>query len=313
MILFFYSTGHLLVDFACALIVLQYANVPALFLLYNFCAFALQMPIGILADEKNASRSFALAGIAFVLLALLPSSVLIRVLLCGCGNALYHVGGGRYALLAHSDFSKLGIFVAPGAIGIFLGRLLSGNHIAVCFAIPLLLICGLGLCIDKNTLVTLYTPVKLHFSDGILFLVVVIRSAVTMCAKSPWKIGIGMTLAALATAIGKVLGGMAADHLGWKKIGVRSLLLCAVLFLFPTNPFAGLLSLLLFQMSMPITLRKAADAVPGNAGFSFGMLTFALFLGYLPAYFGMSFSTASCIGLSTMSALALWFYGRVAQ
>ena len=40
-------------------------------------------------------------------------------------------------------------------------------------------------------------------------------------------------------------------------------------------------------MSMPITLRGAADALPGMPGFSFGLLTFALFLGFLPTWLGI--------------------------
>lgn len=310
MTLFFYALGHFLVDFLCALTVLQYADAPILFLLYNFCAFALQMPLGILADEQNASCSFALAGIAFVLLALLPFPVLIRMLLCGFGNALYHVGGGRYSLLAHSGFSSLGIFVAPGAIGIFLGSLLTGSRIVIGFVAMSLLLCGFSLCRNRTALVVPHADTKPNFSVGMLFFVVVIRSAVAMCIRTPWKIGVWAIFAAFATAAGKVLGGVAADRLGWEKSGVLSLISAAVLFLFPAHPLAGLLSLLLFQMSMPITLRKAADILPGYTGFSFGMLTFALFLGYLPAYFGISFSVLGCAGLSALSALALLLYGE---
>ena len=42
----------------------------------------------------------------------------------------------------------------------------------------------------------------------------------------------------------------------------------------------------LFNMTMPVTLWAAAKLLPGGRGFAFGMLTFALFLGFLPAYLG---------------------------
>ena len=38
-------------------------------------------------------------------------------------------------------------------------------------------------------------------------------------------------------------------------------------------------------MTMPITLQLLVDRFPHLAGFSFGLLTFALFLGFLPTWF----------------------------
>ena len=42
----------------------------------------------------------------------------------------------------------------------------------------------------------------------------------------------------------------------------------------------------LFNMTMPVTLHRAAMLLPGHRGFAFGLLTFGLFLGFLPAAFG---------------------------
>ena len=61
----------------------------------------------------------------------------------------------------------------------------------------------------------------------------------------------------------------------------------------------GALALFCFNMSMPITLFALAQAMPGCKGFSFGLLTFALFLGFLPACFG-----ASAIGGFAMAAVS---------
>ena len=41
-----------------------------------------------------------------------------------------------------------------------------------------------------------------------------------------------------------------------------------------------------FNMTMPITLYWMVCIFPKMPGFAFGFLTFALFLGFLPGYFG---------------------------
>ena len=45
-------------------------------------------------------------------------------------------------------------------------------------------------------------------------------------------------------------------------------------------------AVLLFNMTMPITLWGAARLMPGGKGFAFGLLTFGLFLGFLPTWLG---------------------------
>ena len=50
----------------------------------------------------------------------------------------------------------------------------------------------------------------------------------------------------------------------------------------------GILALLLFNMTMPMTLYLLAEHLPHLPGFSFGLLTFGLFLGFLPVYAELS-------------------------
>ena len=85
-----------------------------------------------------------------------------------------------------------------------------------------------------------------------------------------------------------------------------SLVLAALLFLLPDAGFAGVLGVLLFNMTMPITLRQACKAVPGMEGFGFGLLTFGLFLGYIPSAFGISFAPWIGALLSLGCAGLLW-------
>ena len=62
----FYSAAHFWVDLSCALLLLGVvcpeADLVRCILLYNFSAFAVQMPIGLLADRLNRNHQVAAAG-----------------------------------------------------------------------------------------------------------------------------------------------------------------------------------------------------------------------------------------------------------
>ena len=62
-------------------------------------------------------------------------------------------------------------------------------------------------------------------------------------------------------------------------------------------------------MTMPVTLWAAARTLPGAKGFTFGLLTFALFLGFLPSFLGwpsLLTGPASYAGAALASLLLLW-------
>ena len=302
-----YATGHFLVDFACALMMLKTAPDPIWFLVYNFCAFAMQMPIGLLADLLGKNRPFALLGIAMVLLAACPLAVPLRVVAMGLGNACYHVGGGREALLHDDKMTGLGIFVSPGAVGIYLGSVLAqydAVHMAVLAALVFCGIAVLQICpgsVKRNDLGKSKPWLAL-----LMLTVVIVRSLIGMSMESPWKMGLYVTLGALAAAVGKALGGILGDRFGARTAGAVSLIAAATLFLLPDVGIAGVLGVLLFNMTMPITLRRACDAVPGMEGFGFGLLTFGLFLGYVPSAFGITFAPWIGAVLSLGCAGLLW-------
>lgn len=303
-----YAAGHFLVDLACAMVLLGKPHGAVLFLIYNFCAFALQMPIGLLADLTDRCKAFALAGIALVLAARLPVPEMGRVLLAGLGNACYHVGGGRDALLADRKLTGLGIFVAPGALGIFLGGVLAGNSLAVNGCSAALAVCAACL-IPAGELRRSSTAGKPRWGWAwLMAAIVLLRSAVGLCMATPWKIGAFAAGSAVCAALGKAAGGFAGDRAGWKRAGVLSLICAAGLFLLPGFGWAGCLGVLLFNMTMPITLRRAAEDLPGMEGFAFGALTFALFLGYLPAYYGLRLTAVPGAVLALVSTGLLALY-----
>lgn len=312
-----YALGHFAVDFCCAWLLLgrltaspQWAELA---LVYNFCAFALQMPLGIVADRVSRDRLFAVFGVGAVLLSFIPISPWYSAILAGLGNALYHIGGGRESLLAKKDYSSLGIFVAPGAVGIFLGGSLRSSLWGGVSGGLLLALCGLWLLLHLKQ--TTPIPRQLQKPKGKavlillgLFAIVFIRSLTAMTTPTPWKQGLWVAVGALLGAGGKALGGWISDRLSPKWAAAAGIL-GAFLLLFPQSPVAGVLAGLTVQMSMAITLRDSADLLPGGEGLAFGLLTFALFLGFLPAQLGLSLEPLPGAVLGLLSSLALLILG----
>ncbi|MCL1794137.1 MAG: hypothetical protein FWG34_09725 [Oscillospiraceae bacterium] len=319
-----YSIAHFIVDFSCAF--LMFRNISAspdwylCLLLYNFFAFAAQMPLGLIADRLNRNSLVAAAGCIFAGAAYalwrLPMAAAATA---GIGNAMFHIGGGLEVLnMSEKKSAALGVFVSPGTFGIYFGTLLGKggalSPVLVIFAMFLaaagiFALCGAQPAAINNAAFSLEPKAsdKIYIAVVFMFLVVVLRSYVGLTLNFPWKIGGWATAVVFAAALGKTLGGFSADKFGARRTAVFSLGLAAPLFLFLEIPVLGVIAVLLFNMSMSVTLWAMAKIFPGAKGFSFGLLTFALFLGFVPVYldFGPSmprlFSAAAAISL-----LLLW-------
>ena len=306
-----FSCMHFLVDAACAFAMYGvFKGRDAWYwyiLLYNFCAFALQMPLGVVLDgicrgkntvEKyRCSAVFAVLGVVFTL-----AGGFTHVIVLGIGNALFHVGGGVGTIWTsegeRSVCTRLGIFVASGALGLFLGNMWSrfayktwiaftGTFLLLCFG-GMLLWLGRGKGFGsswgrfgKHKAVPERSMVVIC-----CFLVVALRSYVGMSAAFPWKNTVLMgAVCAAAVAGGKAAGGLLADRIGIYRAVVGSLILAALMYGFGRFWGAGVLALLFFNMTMPLTLYLMWNVMREQPGLAFGMLTFALFLGFLPVYF----------------------------
>ena len=319
-----YSLTHFVVDFACAF--LMFRSVAGTtqgylgLLLYNFCAFALQMPLGIIADKMNRNFLIAISGCILVATAyLLPAFPLMAVVVIGLGNALFHLGGGIDVLnISEKKLGALGVFVSPGAFGVYFGAIWGKNGGFSAIFIPLTLVVAAGFiwaahraqrgAYPKNaafSLAGLGSARNLVAAAG-LFLVVCLRSFVGLALDFSWKSS-GYWGIALVCAVvfGKILGGFTADRLGLTKTAVFSLAIAAFLFLFPALPLAGVTAVLLFNMTMPITLWALAKIIPGAKGFAFGLLTFGLFLGFLPVYLDLDVSANASWLFTLLAAVSL--------
>ncbi len=296
--------AHFLVDFSCALLVgnLASSHMVLLLILYNFCAFALQMPFGIYIEGRFSPRKVASLGMVLVALSwgliFLPA---LSLIVAGVGNALFHLGGGLFVMNKTSKASPLGVFVAPGALGIYLGAAVKTG-----LQIPLLIVLALfAFLILRLQEKPLAHPPKEMYIEGkqlaiiALFLVVVMRGFLGVVQIFPWKSEWSLAFV-LAVVLGKMVGGYLADSFGPYPVGVMSLVVAATAFLWPHNAVIGLIGIFAFQMTMPITLWAISRLTA--KGFGFGLLTFGLFVGSIPTFLRLqvSFPLPILVALSTM-------------
>ena len=322
-LLFLYSLSHFAVDFSCAFLLFRLGyGQPGWavgLLLYNFCAFAMQMPLGAMADRLNRNGILAAVGCVLVALSSLLPAVIPLALTAGLGNALFHLGGGLDTLNdSTSKAAALGVFVSPGALGLSLGTLLGkGTAIPLwCPPLALLMLAAGILLLCRRTYGSLRSenvPVDLSCTGRYLalvplFLVVVLRSYMGMQQSFPWKAEWALVLT-LMLVLGKAGGGFLSDRLGAGRASALSLAGAAVLYLLSALPLPGMGAVLLFNMTMPITLWAAARLLPGAKGFVFGLMTFALFLGFLPSYLGWPALLTSGLDYAAVSAISLGLLG----
>lgn len=338
---FAYALCHFVVDFACVSTMLCAVSrvlgesaqgsmevVALSILLYDIVAFTLQLPIGIALDQldKNsyaALLSYALVG-AGVVLSLVPIALLEwpAILLLAIGNALFHSAGGLSVLnISQKHAGPSGIFIATGAIGVFLGtQSAQMGRLQIAFSLLVLLfLCALiTLVVQKvnkkywNVHNVSFDISELSFNTllaiVLLSLVVALRSYAGMVMAFPWESEmLLLVLSILGVFAGKALGGVVADRIGFRTTAIFSLIVAATLFVPSWEiPVMGLLGVFFFNFTMSITLASLANILPNAKGTAFGLASFSLAVGALPALAGFRIEHPAMLsGISLVSALSL--------
>lgn len=338
---FAYALCHFVVDFACVSSMLCAVSrvlgesgqgsmevVALSILLYDIVAFTLQLPIGIALDQldKNsyaALLSYALVG-AGVILSLVPIALLEwpAILLLAIGNALFHSAGGLSVLnISQKHAGPSGIFIATGAIGVFLGtQSAQMGRLQIAFSLLVLLfLCALITLVVQKVNKKYWNVHNVSFdiprlssntllAIALLSFVVALRSYVGMVMAFPWKSEMFLlVLSILGVFAGKALGGVVADRIGFRTTAIFSLIVAATLFVPSWEiPVMGLLGVFFFNFTMSITLASLANILPNAKGTAFGLASFSLAVGALPALAGFRIEHPAMLsGISLVSALSL--------
>lgn len=338
---FAFALCHFVVDFACVSTMLCAVSrvlgesgqdslefVALSILLYDIVAFTLQLPVGIVLDklDKNsyaALLSYALVG-AGVLISLFPVALLewLAVLLLAVGNALFHSAGGLSVLnISQKHAGPSGIFIATGAIGVFLGtQSAQMGRLQIAFSLLVLLfLCALITLVVQKVNKKYWNVHNVAFdipkfssntllAIALLTLVVALRSYAGMVMAFPWKSQmLLLVLSILGVFAGKALGGMVADRIGFRTTAIFSLIAAATLFAPSWEvPVMGLLGVFFFNFTMSITLASLANILPNAKGTAFGLASFSLAVGALPALLGFRVEHPVMLSvISLVSALAL--------
>lgn len=292
-----YGFTHALIDATCAAVLFSLLNLEnfiSLVILYSILAFGLQLIIGLFVDRFKLPRFSAIFGsvlTAASAIAVLFSPI-VAIVLAGLGNALFHVGGGTISLnLTPRKASAPGVFVAPGALGLFIGTLvgIKGYFIGWPFVILIGIACVFMFMVKSPKINYKKETIRTNYFEIIILLLLVaiaVRAFIGAAIIFPWKSNINLTIILImAVVLGKGLGGMLADRFGWMKVAAGGLLISAPLISFGMNiPYVAIAGMFLFNMTMPVTLVAISNMFPGRPGFSFGLTCLALILGTLPTF-----------------------------
>jgi MFS transporter, FSR family, fosmidomycin resistance protein len=331
-----YGAIHLVVDFATVTAAYRAARAVGagaigpfeIMLGYDLIAFGLQLPLGIAADWLKAVR-FALVGglvLTFAGLLLIPVSAVGTMAAVGLGNALYHLGAGAAVLSsAKGRAGPAGVFVAPGAIGLGLGIWFGRTGVAPAWPIAGLVLIGLGVASVLRgpapagvPLAPPHKPAR-DLTGGawpaVLALVLVstvIRSFVGFggtwqCDKTSLVIMAGVPIAGF---LGKLVGGIVSDRVGWIDTSVGALLISAPLIAYGGgSAWAAVAGLFIFQMTMPVTLTAVYLLMPDKPATAFGWPCLALIAGAVPTFYPWGrqlYGSHAFAALIALSALAVY-------
>ncbi len=268
--------------------------------IYDALAFVPQGIIGYINDLfpkiNTGIIGVVLFVIAYILYILkLPYLYLILIIIC-LANAFLHISGAEATLRSSKGkLSHPAIFVGGGSFGVIIGKLLATMAISP-WIIMFLIITMIPFVLLGNTYITEKKVVSYDYANKnispymIILLatfIVVIRGYIGYGIPTSWnKTTLQTILLFFSMGIGKCLGGILSDVYGVKKVGILSTLLAIPFLAFGDNiMIISLIGVMLFSMTMSITLALIVSILKSKPGLAFGFTTIGLFLGTVPIFF----------------------------
>ena len=329
---FLHSYVHFVTEVVCFFSLGRYAGDSlALWIIplaYDMLSFVPQVVIGYLCDRLPKLRvgilGLVLLGAAPVVWSCVPQwpAAVSLVLLC-LGNGCTHVDGAEVTLrAANGKLAPSAIFVAGGSFGVITGRLLAATAlpfwtmpILAATAVPFVLLAEYDRKAAEQAFAVPCRAFRYHNAGvpalGVVVLavfVVVVRGYMGYGIPTAWnKTTLQTVLLFVTMGVGKAAGGLIADRFGVKKTAIFSALL-ALPFLLCGDQLmlVSLIGVMLFSMTMSVTLALLVSVLPQAPGLAFGLTTVGLFLGTAPIFF-FTFTTvrANCIVIVILTAVCL--------
>ena len=305
-----YFFVHFSVETACFYYLYYNLNVGAYWwiiaLLYDALAFLPQSLIGIIAD-KFPKISYGAIGFIMVLIAVILPFGWFGVVVIAIGNALVHVDGAEKTLLnSGGKITPNALFVGGGSFGVITGRLLGKLSNVYLIIIPILLVLSsiaLLLAFTRNKkvaqnpgnetdkIVSAPDVANNKIPEVLLTLIIIfavaVRGYIGYAIPTGWSVNnFHLIILYSYMGFGKILGGLITDKLGYKKATIISIVGALPFLLFGNSiPIISLTGVLLYSMSMPITVGIIYSKFPTSPGFAFGITTIGLFIGSAPEFF----------------------------
>ena len=299
-----YFIIHFIIEITSFYIVSSYIDtnlVWILALMYDFFAFVPQGIFGYLKD-KGIKTNFTIIGMILSTLSLIllyfNLNAILVILVLSIGNCMIHIQGAETTLrTSNGQMAPSAIFVSGGSFGVITGKILAMYNVPISFVIiiNLLMLIPIAICNKYVYLIDDKNLEKYNFSNKninskviitLAVFVVIVRAYMGYGIPTTWnKTLIQTILLYCSMGIGKAMGGILIDSIGIKKTALLSTIGSLPFLLFGNNVMAiSLIGIMMFSMTMAVTLGLIVSEIKKYPGVAFGFTTVGLFLGSLPVF-----------------------------
>ncbi len=301
--LYFYI--HFIVEVTCFYYLSRVTNgsliVWIIPFLYDSFAFVPQGLIGYINDKfpklKIDMLGVFLLLLSYVVYLFTGLSIFVSLFILCLGNACLHVSGAEVTLrTSGGKLSSPAIFVAGGSFGVITGKLLAKTTLPPYFIFFLILTMIPFIILartydDFKIKETKYNCANPNISPYVIMaiatLIVIVRGYMGYGIPTSWNKTTFQTVLLFSfMGIGKALGGILSDLYGVRKVGILSTILAIPFLAFGDNlMIVSLIGVMMFSMTMAITLALLVSVLKKKPGLAFGFTTVGLFLGTAPIFF----------------------------
>lgn len=266
-----FAAGYMLANFAFHH---QYGESFTLLVIYAILGFGGQLPVAFLLDKQKQLKPFAVISVSLLILSTAMYSIdpFIAIIVTGLAGAGIHVTGGAICLQVNKGRSgPLGVFTAPGVLGLTMGGIL-GTMPYSCLYLALAAIIIVAALIFKQGLPVYQVQHKKNGEQLDSHDLIMLGILLIMCFRSfifdvinaaALQLEYGMLVFGISAFLGKIIGGYLADRIGWKKFIYITLPLAFILLHFgKENIYALAFGIACLQSSVPLTLLLMSRSLP---------------------------------------------------